>query len=140
MSVILPIRRLSVSNHDMRVFAITAMLLVSFSGVRASQDKTNPEREYVQRCTPKVAKSLRHGKAPDIHFRKGERYTHSPVVAFEILESGEIANAVLKRSSGVADADKYALSWVRELKYNKRPGCGVVESKVDVTIDFTSAE
>jgi hypothetical protein len=40
----------------------------------------------------------------------------------------------------VADLDKYALKWVQELKYNKRAGCGVVESQGGVTIDFTGTE
>ena len=75
-------------------------------------------------------------KFPEFHFRKGEKYKNSPVVAYEILESGEIAHAILKRSSGVAEVDSYPLKWVQGLKFNKRPGCGVIESTADVTIDF----
>jgi len=87
------------------------------------------------RCEPKVI-SRSGGKSPEFHFRKGETYRKSPVVAYEILESGEIAHAVLRRSSGVAEVDNYALKWVQGLKFNKRTGCGVIESNVDITIDF----
>jgi len=55
---------------------------------------------------------------------------------FEILESGEIVHATLKRSSGVAEVDNYALKSAQALKFNKRPGCGVIESNIDITIDF----
>jgi TonB family protein len=89
----------------------------------------------VQRCAPKAI-SRTGAKFPESHFDKGEKYRHSPVVAYEILESGEVAHAILKRSSGVAEVDKYALKWVQDLKFNKRPGCGVVESTIDITIDF----
>jgi TonB family protein len=122
----------------MRPFVITVLLLAVSTAFAAAQDKTIPEGEYdVQRCTPKVISRARgSGKSPAFHFRKGEGYKHSPVVAYEVLESGEIAHTILKRSSGVAEVDRYALKWVQELKFNKRPGCGVVESTVDVTVDF----
>ena len=104
----------------------------------AAQDKTKPESEYdVRKCEPRVTSHAPHRKPPEIHVRKGEKYTNSPVVAYQILESGEIAHAFVKRRSGVADADKYALASVQEFKYNTRPGCGVVESQAVVTIDFT---
>lgn len=100
-------------------------------------DNPKPDGKYdIQKCTPKVMSRAEHGESPQFHFRKGEKYLHSPVVACEILESGEIAHAFLKRSSGVADLDNYAVRWVQQLRYNKRPGCGVVESEVDVNIDF----
>jgi TonB family protein len=120
----------------MRNFVITVLLLAVCKAFGAAQEKTKPEGEYdMKRCAPKVI-SRRGDKTPAFHFRKGEKYRHSPAVAYEILESGEIAHAILKRSSGVAEVDKYALNWVQKLKFNRRSGCGVVESTVDVTIDF----
>ena len=125
----------SVSNRGMRYLVITG-LLVLVSALGTSQDKAKPKGGYdTQRCAPKlIGKSS--GKSPEFHFGKGETYEHSPVVAYEILESGEIAHPILKRSSGIADVDDYALKWVQELKFNKRPGCGVVESSMDITIDL----
>ena len=120
----------------MRPFVIIVLLLAVSTAFGATQDKTKFEGDYdVQRCTPKAI-SRRGGKSPEIHFGKGEKYRHSPLVAYEVLESGEIAHAVLKRSSGVAKADRYALKWLQEVTFNKRPGCGVIESTVAVTIDF----
>jgi TonB family protein len=119
----------------MRLFAIVALLVV-LSSVGAAQDRTKAEAEYIQRCKLKATTHAVRGKSPEFHFRKGEKYEHSPIIAYEILESGEIAHAFVKRSSGVADLDHYALKWVQEFKYNNRPGCGIVESQVVVNIDF----
>lgn len=125
----------SVSNRVMRHLAIT-VLLVLVAAFSAAQNKVKPQGDYdVQRCAPKVI-SKSSGKSPEFHFRKGEKYKNSPVVAYEILESGEIAHPILKRSSGVAELDNYALKWAQGLKFNKRPGCGVIESSTDITIDF----
>jgi hypothetical protein len=120
----------------MRPFVITVLLLAFSTAFGAAQDNTKPEAEYdVQRCAPKVI-SRSSAKSPEFHFRKGETYRNSPVVAYEILESGEIAHSVLKRRSGVAEVDNYALKSVQGLKFNKRTGCGVIESNMDITIDF----
>jgi TonB family protein len=120
----------------MRRFVITALLVAVSTAFAAAQDKTKPEGKYdAQRCGPKLV-SRGSGKSPELHFRKEETYNNSPVVAFEILESGEITHAVLKRSSGVTEVDNYALKSVQELKFNKRPRCGVIESNLDITIDF----
>src|SRR5690242_19722823 len=116
----------------MRSHVIALLFLAVSPAFAVAQDKTRTEGEYdVQRCTPKLISRERNS-----HFqlRKGEKYRHSPVVAFQILESGETANAILKRSSGVAQVDKYALKSVRESKFNKRPGCGVIETQLDITI------
>jgi hypothetical protein len=120
----------------MRFFAIAAVLLVSFSGVGAAKEKPKPEGKYdVQKCTPKVVSHGRQSRPSRIRVRKGERSTgYSPIVVFEILESGAVANAFLKRSSGIADEDNYALTWVQETTYRKRPGWCVIETQADVII------
>jgi TonB family protein len=64
----------------------------------------------------------------------------SPVIDFEILESGEVVHAHVKRSSGFAEVDAHALNWIRGAKYNRRLGCGVVESQADVLIHWGPAE
>ena len=91
----------------------------------------------VKRCSPKV---LCSGRTPTrIHFRKGEKPTGLiPVVAFQILESGDAANITLKQSSGVRDKDNAALDWVKGTRYNNRPGCGTVETEMGVTIDLAA--
>ena len=68
---------------------------------------------------------------------KGEKATgYPPVIAFEIRESGEVVNSRVKRSSGMADIDNYALNSIRGKKYNSRPGCGAVESEAAVLIHW----
>lgn len=56
---------------------------------------------------PKLT-SKASGKSPDSHFQKGEEYRHSPVLAFEILDSGKITHSILKSTSAVVEAVKYA--------------------------------
>ena|ERR1700730_14461235 len=122
----------------MRFVSIAAILLASLSRPGAAQERPEPDGTYdLQRCTPKVVSHARKHKIPRSFVRKGEKSTgYSPIVTFEILESGDVADAVVKRSSGIANVDKYALTWVRETKYNKRPGCGVIETQTDVTIEW----
>jgi len=56
-------------------------------------------------------------------------------VKFDILEDGSVANVKIVRSSGVSDLDKRLVSSVNRLKYKARPGCGIVESTMVITID-----
>jgi len=72
-----------------------------------------------------------------VHAGKGEKSSgYGPIVEFEILESGEVARAHIKRASGIAEIDAFALNSVQSVKYNHRPGCGVVETEASVTVDF----
>jgi hypothetical protein len=120
----------------MRPSVITVLLLASSMAFGGAQGKT-PEGKYdVRRCAPKVI-SRRGDKSPEFHFRTVDNYKHSPVVAHEILESGENCSCHPEAQFWVAEVDRYALRWVQGLRFNKRPGCGVVESRVDVTIDFS---
>jgi len=72
-----------------------------------------------------------------IHTRPGEKYQNTPVIRVEVLESGEIRNAIVDRSSGVADIDNYALSSIKNMRYKERPaGCGALENQATVNVDF----
>jgi hypothetical protein len=84
-----------------------------------------------------IVVSQPHADLRRIRLRPGEKSMKQvPVIAFEIVESGDVMNARLERSFGIADIDAYALSWMRSIKYNNRPGCGVIGSKVAVIIDL----
>lgn len=124
----------------MRNLAIkVAVLLALIPQVSIAQQKPNEETDYdVKRCAPKfLGKKITSGGKPStIHWRKGESMRHSPIVALEILESGDVANIHIKRSSGVADIDSFALDKARRMKYMARPGCGTWHSEIDVTVDF----
>lgn len=122
--------------HLAAVFtAIMAIFLAT--GAAHLKPKSSQQEYDARRCAPKLLKERpRRGVDERIHIGKGEKYKNSPVVAFQIQESGEVTNVVLKRSSGVANIDAHALASIRGLKFNKRPGCGVVESQGDVLIHF----
>ena len=76
----------------MRFLSIAAVLLAGVSGLGASQDNPKPGGKYdVQRCTPKVLSHAPERKTSQRFVRKGEKSTgYSPIVAFEILESGDV--------------------------------------------------
>jgi penicillin-binding protein 1A len=96
----------------------------------------NSEATYdLKRCALKLVSD--RSPANTIHVRPGEKLNNTPVVSFEVLESGEVRNAVVSRSSEITSIDNYALTWVRSMRYNERPpGCGIIESQAGVTIDF----
>jgi len=97
--------------------------------------QTKATAEYVKRCPLKV---IRKGSSPNagpFKILKGERSTgYSPVVAYEIQESGEITNVHLTRSSGFSLMDSYALNGILGMRYNNRPGCGVLETEAAISI------
>jgi membrane peptidoglycan carboxypeptidase len=98
----------------------------------------NSEATYDwNRCALKLA-SHESPANTTIRVRPGQRSTQqTPVIAFEILESGEVKNAVVYRSSGIADIDNFALAGVRSMRYNERPlGCGIIDSQAAVNVDF----
>lgn len=114
--------------------AKVALVLILFASCALS-GQLDPRSKQ---CKLIPIKSRDHSAAPSPD-PKG--YKRMPVVTFQIEESGKVVNVKLKRSSGSPSIDKYALSWVRSWKYKPRPaGCGVLESEVGATIDFTSAQ
>jgi TonB family protein len=125
-----------VSNMNMRCLAI--ILIVAIVPAVLSQDKPSGELKYdVKRCTAKVLSHKPLPRTKSKLVRKGEKPSgFSPIIALEILESGEVANAHVKRSSGFANLDAYALHWVQGTKYNRRPNCGVIETEAVVSVDF----
>jgi TonB family protein len=114
---------------------LTALLLLT--PVIAQEERKDPEK-YLKKCQPKVVKHGPIPKGTDIVVRKGEKVTGAPLISFQILESGEVTNASVKRSSGLANVDRYALDWIRGTKYNARSGCGVIESEASVLIHWVS--
>jgi hypothetical protein len=91
----------------------------------------------VKRCTPKLFHKKPFPKPKTLQPRKGEKATgYSPLIAFEILESGEVVNVHLKRRSGIHVQDGYALDEIRASKFNSRPGCGTLEMQSDMLIHF----
>jgi TonB family protein len=80
-----------------------------------------------------------HGSLPKgpYKFLPKESYKRSPLIKYQIKEDGTVSNAIVTRSSGVADIDKKILDAVARWKYKPRPvGCAVVDNEMSVTIDF----
>ena len=125
----------------MRRLAIAVGIMVATLVTTApAQEKPKTDQNVnVKRCFPKVVSHAPRFKQRPIRVRKGEKSTgFSPVIAFQILESGEVAHAYVKRSSGIADIDTHALNWIQGGKYNARSGCGVIEREASVSIHWVS--
>jgi TonB family protein len=111
------------------------------SAVVAQEKPLADQKSDVKRCTPKVVSHASPPKQESIHIRPGEKSTgFSPIIAFQILETGEVTQAHIKRSSGIAYIDIRALKWIRGTKYNPRSGCGVIESEASISIDWVSGD
>jgi hypothetical protein len=121
--------------HNLYRLGALAVLSAMLSLGSVAQGKPSGNETYdLKRCTPRVVKK---GRSCDrVRIRRGEKLAYSPVVSFEILESGEVVSATLKRSSGIHEIDSCALEWAKGTKYNKRIGCGVIESDAVVIVDF----
>jgi TonB family protein len=121
--------------------SILAVVTLLTLAVAVTAQDNQPAKKYdVKRCTPKIAKRSPLSKL-NIGAQEGEKATgYSPLISFQVLESGEVANARVKRSSGFAHVDRYALDWIKGMKYNARSGCGVTEIETSVSIQWTGGE
>jgi len=102
-------------------------------------EKTNEDQKrLIKRCNPVIVKKPRlHVKTFQV--REGEKSKgFTPLIAFQIAESGEVINARVKRSSGIRDIDDSALRWIQSAKYRARPGCPIIETESIVMIDFSA--
>ena len=116
-------RRLAIS-------AVFPLLLLNLSVGVAQEPRKDQPKYDVKTCKPKVVSKRPISEPKTIQVRKGEKATRYPqVIAFEILESGEVVNARVTRSSGIADRDAFALNSIRGWKFDSRPGCGTVETE-----------
>ncbi len=123
----------------LRLACVAAILLATVLSTVAAQEKPTTDQKYdLKRCTPRVVSRAPRSKQRPIRTRKGEKSTgFSPVIAFQILESGEVAHAYVKRNSGIADIDRYALNFFQGTKYNTRSGCGVIETEAIASIQLS---
>lgn len=110
----------------------------SFSCANKAETMLGQSIAYdVHRCTPKLISKPDLPKDKEVRIRKGEKPSgKSPLISFQILDSGVVTGATVKRSSGVADWDAYALAWISGMHYNARPNCGTIDNQAVVTIDF----
>jgi TonB family protein len=70
------------------------------------------------------------------HWLPGESYKNSPALKFQVNEDGTVSGVKLTRSSGVSDIDKHVVAAVSHWKYKPRPGCGIIDTEMSLTIDW----
>ncbi len=97
----------------MRRLAIaSSILLATMVPTVAAQEKPKADLQNdVSRCGPKIVSQAPPPKLKAIRTRKGEKSTgFSPVIAFQILESGEVAHAgfLSKNLSGLTPCARSA--------------------------------
>lgn len=120
-----------------RLWLTTALLLPAFLLATAESPQKGAPKYDVKKCTPKLVTKKSVSEPKTFKIRKTDKPTgYDPLIAFEILESGEVVNARLARGSGMADRDAHALASIRRSKFSHRPGCGTIESTAAVTIDL----
>jgi TonB family protein len=123
----------------MRRWLLTiAILLPTVLSAGFPQKSGNSDIQYdLKKCRPKLLREKPAPEPKNFKLRKTDKPSgYDPVIAFDILESGEVVNARVARSSGVADQDAQALAWIRGWRFNGRPGCGTIEQTAHVTIDL----
>jgi hypothetical protein len=118
------------------ILTITVLLLCASFGI--GQDKKKPSvDDAATKCAPKYVKRTPIPRDLKPTIKKGEKPSrYPPVVAYDVLESGEVVNARIKRSSGISSIDQYVLRWANNNRFNARPGCGTVESSAAVIIHW----
>jgi TonB family protein len=77
-------------------------------------------------------------KFGDDLIQTGETYRNTPVLKVDIEEDGAVTSAQVIRASGIKRLDALLLQNVSQWKYAARPGCGVVQSNIAITIDWTN--
>jgi TonB family protein len=116
-----------------RLPTITLSLLLLAHAARATQPpkKADPKPD-LNRCSPTIVSKKPAAKPRNVQIKQGDHY--STIVTFVVLESGDVGNARVKRTSGNRDVDASALKAIRGIKYNKRAGCGTILTQAE--IDF----
>ena len=122
---------------DLRLkVAALAMLLLTLPGFAGSEKKAQSKqnKEFVKRCSPKL-----QGKWHSIdlkHFPLNDGYKQPPVVSFIIQEDGSVTDVRLVKSSGSPTVDNEIVKETGLNRYDKRLGCGPIEVKMSMNIDF----
>jgi len=119
----------------MRIYILVLVALLVFSTRGAAQVKPQ-ETSLPKRCNPKRLPNESPQTANSEKLDPSEFYKRPPVIRFQIEPDGSVSDVTLIRSSGSTGIDRYALRSVQHWKYNDRPGCPVIESKMAVLLDW----
>ena len=109
-------------NSQMSSLVVLSLLLMILPTPTAQARQQSAATYDVKRCTPKLVSKRPFLPPKTFHVRNGEKATgYSPVIAFEILESGEVQKARVKRSSGISDRDTHALESIGRWRLTLAP-------------------
>jgi TonB family protein len=116
-----------------------AVVLLALSLGSACWGQDTQKKSVPSECTKTIQIHGSFPKGP-FKFRPKESYKRSPLIKYRIQEDGTVSNAIVTRSSGVADIDKKILNAATHWKYKPRPaGCGVIDTEMSVTIDWANS-
>jgi len=91
------------------------------------QSQTNKSK-----CSPFPARKFKYELPKDL---KG--FKSDPTIKFVIEVDGSVSNVSLVKSSGSKAVDETLLDAVKKSSYQPlKPGCGPIDSKATITIDF----
>lgn len=100
---------------------LSLLFLAQMAGATQAPKKADLKHD-LNRCSPTIVSKKPAAKPRNVQIKQGDHY--STIVTFMVLESGDVVNARVKRTSGNRDLDASALKAIRGIKYNKRTGCG----------------
>ena len=100
---------------------------------------TAPMREQKGNCELKLL-SRPKLNFPDDLIQAGEAYRSTPVLRVQIEDDGTTTHAEIMQRSGIKRLDDLLLRNIGQWKYAPRRGCGVVQSNVAITIDWTDVK
>lgn len=116
-----------------------ALVLLTLGLVSACWGQDAPKKRVSAECTKTTRVRGSFPKGP-FRFLPKESYKRSPLIKYQIQEDGSVSNAIVTRSSGVADIDKRVLQAVARWKYKPRPaGCGIIDTEMSVIIDWANS-
>lgn len=116
--------------NRLETMTLSLLFLAQMAGATQPSKKADPKHD-VNRCSPAIVSKKPAAKPRNVQIKQGEHY--STIATFMVLESGDVVNARVRRTSGNPDLDASALKAVRGIKYNKRTGCGtrLTEAEID---------
>lgn len=107
----------------MKMHTVGMSILMLAASAPAQANQTKPD------CEPLV---LQSGSATmgDVTPQPGEKYRRPPMVAYDVLEDGSVANVRIVRKSGIRELDGKLYAAALQWKYQARPGCKVAKVRM----------
>ncbi len=102
----------------------------------ADMPQKRVSKAWLARCGPHLQTRFGTGVG-GFKMKKGERYSHTPVIAFLIRPDGSTTDVKLTQSSGIKRLDDQLLKSIARWKYKPRPpDCPVLETSIGITVDW----